>query len=543
MSNVNFDPESPYGQQLKTQIASKLEGLNLSEDPEYVAEFLLVLISNNRTPDEILHEFNALFGDAVDGNFINEVVNEVRNPQQQRGEQQQQEQLQQQQQEQEQQEQEQLQQQQQQQLQLQQQQEQQQQQLQQSTQQQSLPEPQQPQSAFQPSAFQGSFQPSSAFQPSFVRSLPSSIPKAPVHQQVRFEESGSLPMEDIRGTPAVGGADQITSSFNRFNAKAHGISKGGNFKNKKSFAMRNEQNFQDLMNKSLNSTGPQTTHFVPKKTLGRCKHFPHCRDRNCRYAHPTKMCFAFPNCPNPPGTCNYLHPGEDDALIEELEKVKQERFAQKLERNNNMIKQVSKQVEQRLLQQTNGIALCKFGSVCQRELCPFGHPTPANKDAKVLVLEWCPANKSCVDPNCVKAHSSPNYKAPEKTIGGGAGAPATSGAAVEKTLEQCKFGKRCKNFRCPKRHATTTVLCRDGANCTRIDCYFQHPIDEDCKFGANCKNPNCPFKHPEGRQLNNGGRNMVWVNQEQDGSKSATDQRQFAVPEDQVMEQAPLQEA
>ncbi|QPG73268.1 hypothetical protein FOA43_000576 [Brettanomyces nanus] len=525
MSSINLDPDSAYGQHLKAQIATKLRGLNLTEDPEYVAEFLLVLISNNRTPDEILHEFQALFGDAVDANFISEVLQEVKQQSQQP----------------EQQEQQQPQPQQQQQL------SQTAQSLEQSQQSQQLHarlDPQQPQQIQQqlpqaPSSFgvQSTFQPSSFL--SGQQGLPSSVPKQPIHQQVRFDESGSTPMEDIRSTPVnnnTNGSD-IISAFSRGNQMPHGITKGGNFKSKKSFALRNQQNFDSLMSKSLGGSGPQTTHFVPRKPLGRCKHFPYCKDRNCRFAHPTKVCFAYPNCPNPPGTCNYLHPGEDDELMAELEKAKEERLAHKIERNNNMIQKVTKQVEQRLQQQTNGIALCKFGSVCQRDMCPFGHPTPANKDAKVLSMEWCTENKNCTDSNCTKAHSSPNYKPVESEKSGSAG-------GVEKNLEQCKFGKHCKNFRCPKRHATTTVLCRQGANCTRIDCYFQHPIDEECKFGVNCKNFNCPFKHPEGRQLESDNKSMVWVKpQEQDNGDSNTEQRQFAVPEDQVMESAPPQEA
>lgn len=384
---------------------------------------------------------------------------------------------------------------------------------QQQQQQQQQPQPnipQQPASAFQASAFQPS-----PFQPS--------------------PGSDDVPMEGDKPTHPM-------SAFSKSTLIPKGISKKGNIRGKRSYAMRNQRNFTQLMNKSLNNgTNVRTTHFIPRKPLGRCKKFPYCHDRNCRYAHPMKICFAYPNCPNPPGTCNYLHPGEDDALIAEVEKIKQERMAHKIERNNNMIRKVSHQVEQRLLKQTNGITLCKFGSVCQREMCPFGHPTPANKDAKVLTMEWCPDNKNCTDPNCTKAHSSPNYKPPEK-----AGEAFAGG--MKRSLEQCKFGRHCKNPHCPKRHATTNVLCRDGANCKRIDCYFQHPIDEDCKFGVNCKNPNCPYRHPDGRQQDSGKKNMVWVNTQAnnvgDGASSFvnTDQRQFAVPEDQVMEQAPPQQ-
>ncbi|GME70264.1 unnamed protein product [Ambrosiozyma monospora] len=113
---------------------------------------------------------------------------------------------------------------------------------------------------------------------------------------------------------------------------------------------------------------------------------------------------------------------------------------------------------------------------------------------------------------------------------------------IEKTLEQCKFGANCTNRRCPKRHATSNVMCRDGANCTRIDCYFMHPLDQDCRFGVNCRNPHCAFKHPEGRETNS-GKSMVWVNDKSNGGAPTTSERQFAVPEDQIMEHTPLQNA
>ena len=75
-------------------------------------------------------------------------------------------------------------------------------------------------------------------------------------------------------------------------------------------------------------------------------------------------------------------------------------------------------------------------------------------------------------------------------------------------------------------------MCREGANCVRIDCFFSHPIDEDCRFGINCTNKTCMFRHPEGRNLPNPSNTWSKV------PENATNERSFAVPEDQVMEQA-----
>lgn len=491
--STQFDPESAYGQQLKAHLAEKLKTSNITEDAEYVAEFLLVLISNNRTADEILQEFRQLFGDAIDASFITGLLDEVRGSQQQQPVPVQQQPV--------------------------------------PVQQQPVPvQQQQPTAVPQQTTFdpqQPAFVPQqSAFVPpqsSTASAFASPSPFAKPAQQVRFQENDA--MQGVAKTiPPTG-----PSSFTRSRRTQGGVSKGNsNAKGKKSFALRNQRNFQNLIDKSMDNG--QTTQFVQRKPQGRCKHHPHCHNKNCHYAHPFAICNNYPNCPNAPGTCNFLHPGEDDALIAEVELVKAEQAQKKQERKDKLVSQVTKQVERNLLSQA-GISLCKFGSICQREECPFAHPTPANRDAKVVVLEWCPANKACMDPNCQKAHSSPNYQPPE----GGSHKPSAK-TEVERTLEQCKFGSRCKNFRCPKRHATTSTMCRDGANCTRIDCYFMHPLDEDCKFGLNCKNQNCPYRHPEGRQVGGPNKNMVWTN-------NGTDQRQFAVADDQVMEQAPIQEA
>lgn len=286
------------------------------------------------------------------------------------------------------------------------------------------------------------------------------------------------------------------------------------------------RNLKHNQRKSVNATNLQRTlnlasddvlniqPHTQRPPKGRCPQFPHCPNKECELSHPTKKCFQYPNCKNPPGTCDFLHPLEDQALMQELS-VTKARFQER--KNNN----------------TLNVELCKFGVLCSKELCPFGHPTPANPHAKIMVQKWCRQNKNCTDENCVFAHSSPNYQAPAPVAPAPKVIPAGKPgrfpiARVTTTLEQCKFGKSCTNPLCNKRHATSMVACRGGYNCTRMNCTFAHPIMEECRFGIECRNKPCFYIHPDGRerQLFSAG-----------GNESTLD-RPFAVPEDQVMEQA-----
>lgn len=311
----------------------------------------------------------------------------------------------------------------------------------------------------------------------------------------------------------------------------------------------------------------------PTKRKMRCRKFPHCPHKDCKFAHPTRNCFQYPNCPNPPGTCNYLHPGEDDELINEIAKTRAENEQRRLE-------------NQQKIDQQNGIGICHKGANCYLSTCKYAHPTKANESAEINVFEWCPSGTGCADPNCHRAH--PSYKTREEVHPNGPPnnhnnnnngynnhrSDFRSGnksalnkiaqlASVmqapqqeERSLEQCKFGSRCLNPRCKFRHASTPVLCRDGANCTRIDCYFSHPLAQDCKYLINCKNKFCLFKHPPERDVNL-GKPLVWTansgngdngsndngnNGQSDGQSGNTKERQFAVPNDEVLEKAPAQE-
>lgn len=467
-----YDPEGPVAKQLTPLLVNELTSTyGIPDDAQDVAEYINVLIGNNRSAADICTEVKDVVNIPIDEAFVGRVFAEISrlSEQQQQPEQQPVQPVQQ----------------------------------PQQPQQMEQVEQANPFSTFPPAftAFPTPFE-----QPKFPTG-PAEQPKFPTGPLAQFKDS-SMHVDFQK----LGNELRRTAKPARGKA---GVSKDyvSNGKQKKSFGMQNAANLQKALALSLDlATNIQP--FVPRQPKGRCKDFPYCKNRECPFSHPTKKCFAYPNCPNPPGTCDYLHPSEDGDLMAELDKTKQ----QFLDRKN--------------LKFAPQVTLCKYGILCSKELCPFGHPTPANKDAKVIIQKWCRENKNCENPACEYAHSSPNYQAPPPVAPTRPPPKYQSGynkyaaPKVPTTLEQCKFGWNCTNQLCPKRHATSQVACRAGYNCTRMDCTFNHQIDEDCRFGLECKNKPCYFRHPDGRER------ALFA-----GSDN-TSGRSFAVPDDQVMEQA-----
>ncbi|TRM69098.1 hypothetical protein BD626DRAFT_472922 [Schizophyllum amplum] len=127
--------------------------------------------------------------------------------------------------------------------------------------------------------------------------------------------------------------------------------------------------------------------------------------------------------------------------------------------------------------------LCKYATKCINAHCRYSHPSPVatTESGMVLSNEPCENGKDCKDKDCTKAHVSP--------------------AVLHPNAEQSM----------PQRHApppTTQVPCKFGAACTRPNCSFYHPSPaanhnnaQPCRFGAACTRATCPFQHPEGRVL------------------------------------------
>ncbi|KAK4055339.1 mRNA-binding protein nab2 [Microbotryomycetes sp. JL201] len=151
-------------------------------------------------------------------------------------------------------------------------------------------------------------------------------------------------------------------------------------------------------------------------------------------------------------------------------------------------------------------AICTYGVKCTKPQCQYSHPSPVATEESGLVLssEACPKQLECDDKDCPKSHVSPAQKAD---------------STREKTSVNAK-GET--TFVPPPKPATAPVAdptsipgagerpCKFGGACTRPNCVFLHPWDSrgdpanaggkvPCYFGANCTRPDCHYGHPPNR--------------------------------------------
>ncbi|KAG2731492.1 hypothetical protein G9P44_005079 [Scheffersomyces stipitis] len=489
---MSFNPEGPVGLKLKTNLVNEIKSrFNTAQDDAVdIAEYIAVLIASNKQPQEIASEVNELVEMTVDVDFINSVFSEIdrlTREHEQAGS------------------------------------------AQQASAAPTATVATPLQASTVPAAPANSF--SSVSARDFAAPVNSQAPVAPVApvsdfavQQSLDAILGSTPVNIPKGPKTAQTVvpnyqnNRGSRDFNARGGRGGGIGKPGagihkanaahntngrNDRFKKTSQFQNnklERALESTQNPGITNVVSGST-FVPKPPKGRCPDFPFCSNKECDKAHPTRNCFSYPNCPNPPGTCNYLHPDQDQELIAKLEESKK-LYADK-KKNELMLQQ----------------ATCRFGNKCTKDTCPYAHPSPANSDAKITTLEWCSSGKTCTDASCTKAHPPPLTALPVKEASG------------EIALEQCKFGSQCTNYKCPRRHATSHVPCREGANCKRYDCVFAHPFNEVCRFNEKCSNKFCMYQHPNGRSI----ASNTWT---QEGGSAPTNARAFAVPDDQVMEQA-----
>ncbi|KAK9355436.1 hypothetical protein V1523DRAFT_405230 [Lipomyces doorenjongii] len=388
---------------------------------------------------------------------------------------------------------------------------------------------------------------------------------------------------------------------NGFGYRGRGMNNG--FGDRMSFIRSNFQNGYRSNNGyghdvNANERGDEVQ--VELTPRNRCRHWPY-HMAPCKFPHPIQICEQYPNCPNERGTCAKIHVDEDMSAEDAAKYVAsggQYQFTPLFEmgtqwsRNQMNEAMMAARLQQQFMKQQYGgfqnsgnqlqsafpqytmpasvpkqtqnynqakgpfnvpntwtkssapqhngdeqMPLCKFGLKCTNAECSFAHPTPANSSALILRNEVCADGIACTDENCDKGHPSPaSMRADEVTM---TNAPEDSG----RSLEQCKYYPYCTNPHCKFRHPKSAVLCRNGAQCTRLDCVFTHPLSIPCRYDRSCTNPDCLYSHPNGK-----GEKIthkVWIapGLTSKDEEEHVSERKFAVDDENVDEHLVIQQS
>jgi nuclear polyadenylated RNA-binding protein NAB2 len=124
--------------------------------------------------------------------------------------------------------------------------------------------------------------------------------------------------------------------------------------------------------------------------------------------------------------------------------------------------------------------MCHFNLRCTNKDCKYVHQSPAAPPGiTVDMADTCTFGAACKNAKCVGRHASPAQ------------------IKAHQADEQCKFHPYCTNPNCTFKHPTMP-MCRNGADCKVEHCKFTH-LQTPCKFNP-CMNARCPFKHVEGQR-------------------------------------------
>lgn len=431
--SMSISPDSAAGQELQQRINQHIAGFNLGEDIDDVSQYVVMLIGNDRSKEEMTGELQSLFGNKFTQDFSDWVYEEARKLVS--GE---------------------------------------------SGQQMDVVDQQE-------SGFGG-----------YEATIPASVeqPRSSLSLRQRIEGGGA------RGGVRGGGVGKGP--------------RGGSLRMGPRFGRGDNRNLQAAIEKDvMGGQNAENNNGGLKTQKERCRHWPNCSYPGCKFWHPIQPCFKFPNCPNPKGTCKYIHYGEDLPANGMMPPVPGQAPPQMPPGwPNGAPGQFPPPQQQQVTPaepKEKKIFPCKYSEKCSNNECAYGHPTPANDNAKVSDNEWCEEKENCKNENCTKAHPSGSLvREPEKI--------------PERVLETCKFLNKCTKMYCRYRHPVTTTMCRNGADCQRVDCFFTHPFKEQCKFGINCKNSYCLYQHPPERD-EMFSKPMVWVKDNENQSND-TDMQQ-----------------
>ncbi|SPO29728.1 related to NAB2 - nuclear polyadenylated RNA-binding protein required for nuclear mRNA export [Ustilago trichophora] len=166
-------------------------------------------------------------------------------------------------------------------------------------------------------------------------------------------------------------------------------------------------------------------------------------------------------------------------------------------------------------------SICRWNVGCTNPMCPYSHASPANAgpggdpNALVLSQQNCRFGARCTNKDCTRSHVSPAVAkiqarsaapvsfTPSASTSTSAILPASASAAAPAAAATLSMDTALPN-------QTGSRPCRFGAACTRADCFFSHPpsrtlttstsSNTPCRFGLGCTRPNCFFSHPPGQR-------------------------------------------
>ncbi|CDS01552.1 related to NAB2-nuclear polyadenylated RNA-binding protein required for nuclear mRNA export [Sporisorium scitamineum] len=166
-------------------------------------------------------------------------------------------------------------------------------------------------------------------------------------------------------------------------------------------------------------------------------------------------------------------------------------------------------------------SICRWNVGCTNPMCPYSHASPANAspngdpNALVLSQQNCRYGARCINKDCTRSHVSPAVAKIQARAAApvsfnpttASTAPVAAAAATAPTLSM--------DAALPSQFSSKP--CRFGAACTRLDCCFSHPPTRNgastnsvtmgrmCRFGLGCTRSDCYFAHPPGQRASGVG--------------------------------------